>query len=213
MLEGSGSGGWLEWAAGVATVFAVVVPFFFAVYGLLAKPTDKRLTWVGLATATLVALSWLLGTEQQESVEGELETVREELALAQADPDRRTFEEAEREILVERLSELRGPSAFVLANASDPDTALYAREIVAILKEAGWEVPPSFGMIFSPVVLPGQEGVANGIVLGVSPTAPEDVGGLLLSAFQKAGADITLGPHWPGTEHPISILVGPKAGL
>ncbi len=112
--------------------------------------------------------------------------------------------------MVGALSDFVGPTAFVLANSSDLETAEYAREIVSILNDAGWEVPPSFGMMYRPVLQPGQETVPAGVILGISSDVPDTFGNSIFNAFRDGGVDVSRGPHWPGTEHPISILIGPS---
>jgi len=64
------------------------------------------------------------------------------------------------------LSDFVGLTAFVLALSSDLETIEYAREIVSILNEAGWEVPPSFGMMYRRLLQPGREAVPPGVILG-----------------------------------------------
>ncbi len=213
MVESFSSRDWLEWATAAAAALALLVPLFFTLYGLISQPRDKRLTWICFVTSCLVALAWLLDVKRDTFVKGELETVKEELATAQTVPGGREFTDVVREKLIEKLRRFADQSAFVLANASDPETTAYARQIVSVLKDAGWNVPSSFGVIFSPVILPGKAEAPRGTVLGVSPVVAGNIGNEVLAVFQEADPQFTMGPHWPGTELPFSILVGPKPSL
>ena len=66
----------------------------------------------------------------------------EKIAELEAAPAQRGFTDEARAQLVGALGDFVGPTAFVLANSSDLETTEYAREIVSILQDAGWEVPP-----------------------------------------------------------------------
>ncbi len=210
MLGGLDTPTLLLWASLFTRAVALGVPLLFALYGLLKSPRDSRLTSIGLLTAAAVGLAWFVGMQLESERNREVEDLQEEIAVATAEPERRTFSPEARQMMVERLKNMHGPSVFVLANASDEETTLYAREIVAVLKDSGWDVPASFGMIFTPVILPGQDRIPGHLILGVTSEVPDHITQGLLTAFQDAGIRITTGPHWPGTEHSISILVGPK---
>jgi hypothetical protein len=177
----------------------------------MAGTKDYRLVWAGLLTAVIVLAAGLLVYRHQEQQEREIEALRKEIEAATLETARRSITPEQRKLLVEKLREIHGPSVFVIGNAADEETAQYAREIGSVLKEAGWEVPPSFGMIFAPVILPGQNDVSKEVVLGVSREVPEHIANSFLAALQEGGIPVSMGPHWPGTEHPISILVGPRA--
>ena len=196
---------WLTKAA------AICLPLAITLYGFLKRPIDTRLIWIGFLTAVLVAAAGILIYQREEKRDREIEALKKEIEAARLTPTRRGFTPEKRELLIERLKGIHGPSVFVLANGADEETARYAREIGSILKEAGWEVPPSFGMIFAPVIFPGQDGVAEEVVLGVSPEVPHRIANAFLAALRDGGVPVSMGPHWPGTEHPISILVGPRA--
>jgi hypothetical protein len=200
----------LHWASFLTRIVALALPLLFAFYGLFKSPRDSRLTSIGLLMAAAVGLAWFVAVQLEEKKDREVEALQEEIAVATAEPERRTFSPEARQMMIERLQNVHGPSVFVLANASDEETTLYSREIVAVLKESGWDVPASFGMIFTPVILPGQDRIPSDLILGVTPEVPEHIIQTLLATFRDAGITIRLGPHWPGTEHPISILVGPK---
>jgi hypothetical protein len=189
---------------------AVLLPLAITLYGLLKRPKDNRLIWAGLVTAVIVFVAGLLFYQRQEKQDREIEALKKEIEAATLAAERRGFTPEQRELLVEKLRELHGPSVFVIANSADEETAQYAREIGSILKESGWEVPPSFGMIFAPVVLPGQVRIAEEVVLGVAPEVPDRLANAFLEALRDGGIPVSMGPHWPGTEHPISILVGPR---
>lgn len=200
----------LLWASWLTRIVALGVPLLFALYGLFKNPRDFRLTSIGLLTAAAVGLAWFVGLQLEDEKNREVEALQEEIAVATAEPERRTFSAEARQMMVERLAKIHGPSVFVLANASDEETTLYARKIVAILKDSGWDVPASFGMIFTPVILPGQDRIPSDLILGFTPEVPDHITQALLTTFRDAGVRIRMGPHWPGTEHSISILVGPK---
>jgi hypothetical protein len=210
MSGGLGTPDLLHWASLLTRVVALGVPLLFALYGLFKIPRDFRLTSIGLLTAAAVGLAWFVGVQLEAEKDREVEALQEEIAVATAEPERRSFSPEARQMMVERLRNVHGPSVFVLANASDEETTLYAREIVAVLKDSGWDVPASFGMIFTPVILPGQDRIPSDLILGVTPEVPEHITQGLLATFRDAGITIRMGPHWPGTEHSISILVGPK---
>lgn len=152
---------------------------------------------------------WFLSARDVDRLEDELQASREQIAELESAPAQRGFTAEDRAHLVDALGDFVGPTAFVLANASDVETTTYAREIVSILNDAGWEVPASFGMMYRPVLQPGQEAVPPGVILGISSEVPPPFASSIFNAFRDSGVDITRGPHWPGTEHPISILVGP----
>lgn len=187
-------------AAGVATVGVYV----------FARHDDRIVGVVALVLAASVMAVWLTAARETARVEAELRASKETIAELEAAPAQRGFTAKARAGLVQALSQFVGPTAFVLANASDLETAKYAREIVSILNDAGWEVPPSFGMMYRPVLQPGQENVPPGVVVGISDDVPDTFAASIYNAFRDAGVDVTRGPHWPGTEHPISILVGPS---
>jgi hypothetical protein len=176
------------------------------------RPKDHRLIRAGLLTAIIVLTAGVFFYKHQEKQNRKIEALRKEIEAATHETARRSITPEQRKVLVERLQEIHGPSVFVVGNAADEETAQYAREIGSVLKEAGWDVPPSFGMIFAPVIMPGQNEVAKEVILGVSPEVPEHIANAFLSALQDGGIPVSMGPHWPGTEHPISILVGPKSG-
>jgi hypothetical protein len=154
--------------------------------------------------------SWFLAARQRDQLAEELRASEARVAELEKAPPQRGFAPDARADLVEALSNFVGPTAFVLANSADAETSDYAREIGSILNDAGWEVPPSFGMMYRPVLLPGQEAVPPGLILGVSDDVADTFEMAIYNAFNEAGVDIRIGPHWPGTEHPISILVGPS---
>jgi hypothetical protein len=160
--------------------------------------------------AAAVLGSWFLSARDVSRLEDELQASQEKIAELEAAPAQRGFTAEDRAQLVAALADFVGPTAFVLANASDVETTSYAREIVSVLNDAGWEVPPSFGMMYRPVLQPGQEVVPPGVILGISSDVPSAFATSIFNAFHDSGVDITRGPHWPGTEHPISILVGPS---
>jgi hypothetical protein len=193
----------------VAALAAVILLLGLALFVFL-KHEDGRASLAAVLVSLLVVLSWALGSSRQRELAGELDGARDRIAALEDRPKEREFEPKARELMVRRLRDFVGPTAFVVANASDPETVEYARQIVAILKEAGWEVPPSFGMTYQPIVLPGHAGAMPGVVLGVSASVPGDFAAAILNVLREGGIDIVAGPHWPGTEHPISILVGPK---
>ena len=153
---------------------------------------------------------WFLGARENDRLQDELRASQEKIAELEAAPAQRGFTAEARAQLVGALADFVGPTAFVLANSSGLETTEYAREIVSILNDAGWEVPPSFGMMYRPVLQPGQEAVPPGVIFGVSSEVPDTFGNSIFNAFRDAGVDVIRGPHWPGTEHPISILVGPS---
>lgn len=177
---------------------------------VLLRHEDRAAAAAAVPLAVAVFGSWFLGTRERDRLEEELLAGQETIAELAAAPAQRGFAPGPRADLVEALSNFVGPTAFVLANSSDQETSEYAREIGSILNEAGWEVPPSFGMMYRPVLLPGQVAVPPGVVLGMSSEVADKFGMSIYKAFNEAGVDIKLGPHWPGTEHPISILVGPS---
>ena len=126
-----------------------------------------------------------------------------------AEPDGREIGPEDRKLLVGVLQSFVGRTASVVVNASDPETSAYAREIVGVLKDAGWQVPPSYGTMFTPIILPGHDSVSPGVVLGFSPEVPAGQSSEILQAFREGGVDAGIGPHFPGSDHPITILVGP----
>ena len=168
----------------------------------------------GAAAAVVVSLLglalWSTGDAGRESLETDLETARERIEVLETKPATRGFSAEVRAGMVRDLGKFVGPTAYVLSNAPDHETTEYARALASILKDAGWNVPASFGMTYAPMVLPGQDGPASGVIFGVSPEVPESFADSVFMVFHDAGVDIRRGPHWPGTEHPISILVGPK---
>lgn len=197
---------WLGW---FARLFAVIVPLLLAIYGFAKK--DNRLVTLGLLIAVIVATSWFLGARRDAERSRQVEALQNEIEATKAAPAQRGFEPEKRELIIERLRAIHGPSIFVVANGADDETGQYARDITSLFKEAGWNVPPSFGMMFAPIVLPGEALVATDVILGVTPVVPEHITQAVLEALQDGGVDVRLGPHWPGTEHPMSILVGPRA--
>ena len=153
---------------------------------------------------------WLVGSRQTDRLQEQLRESEERIGELETVPAQRGFSETVRAQLVADLSGFVGPTAFVLSNSSDLETTEYSREIVSILNDAGWEVPASFGMMYRPVLMPGEEAVPPGVVVGISSDVPDSFGNSIFNAFRDAGVDVHRGPHWPGTEHPISILVGPS---
>ena len=145
---------------------------------------------------------------RREELRGELQEAHERIAVLEATPAQRGFSDETRAAIVEGLSTFVGPTAFVLANASDLETTEYAREIASILKDAGWDVPSSFGMTYAPLMLPGYEDSPTGVIFGIASEVPDAFAASVFNVFREGGVDIVRGPHWPGTDHPISILVG-----
>ena len=190
------------------TLAAIVVIAALALYGFL-KHEDVHFLWMAGLACVLTGLSWHLASQKTLELDNELREARDEIAALEVVPETRGFTAEARAELVSELSKFVGPTAYVLSNASDAETAEYAREIAAILKEAGWNVPPSFGMSYNPVVLPGQDGLQPGLVIGTAGV-PDEFVNAVIAVFRDYGVDISRGPHWPGTEHPISILVGPR---
>lgn len=177
---------------------------------VFARHEDRAVAVAACLLAAGVLAVWFWGSRTSQRLERELEASQKRIAELEAAPAQRGFTPAARAQLVDALGGFVGPTAFVLANSSDLETAEYAREIVSILNDAGWEVPPSFGMMYRPVLQPGQEDVPPGVVVGISSEVPATFASSIFNAFRDAGVDATRGPHWPGTEHPISILVGPS---
>jgi hypothetical protein len=204
--------GGLEFLIWITKTAAVLLPLVITLYGLFKRPRDLRLVWAGLLTAVVVSLAGLLIYQRNEKQDREIAALKKEIEEANVEPARRSFTPEQRNLLIEKLREIHGPSVFVLVNSADEETARYAREIGSILKEAGWEVPASFGMIYTPVILPGQDDIVKDVVVGVSPEVPRRVANAFLTALREGGVRVSMGPHWPGTEHPISIFVGPAAG-
>ena len=193
-------------------VFALVIAGGVVVLGLyiFIRHQDGAAAGATVVLAVAVLGVWLLGARQRDRLAEELRAAEQMVAELEKPPPQRGFELGPRAELVEALSNFVGPTAFVLANSADAETSEYAREMGSILNEAGWEVPPSFGMMYRPVLLPGQEAVPPGVILGVSDEVADTFEMAIYNAFNEAGVDIRLGPHWPGTEHPISILIGPS---
>jgi hypothetical protein len=189
---------------------AVILPLVIMLYGLFKRPKDNRIVWTGLLTAVIVSAAWFLVYQRETKQEREIEALKKTIDEAKPTKALRGFTADERRALIARLRNLHGPSVFVVANTADEETIQYAREIGSILKEAGWAVPPSLGMIFAPVILPGQNAISRDVVLGVSPEVPQHIANALLESLREGGVRVSMGPHWPGTEHPISILVGPR---
>lgn len=193
--------------------FTLVLVTIGLAVGLAAWAFFRHHDVLGAVVAVAVAAAtfgvWSSGDARRKELEGEIQKMRERIAVLEAVPAKRGFSDDARAAMVDALSSFVGPTAFVLANGSDLETMEYAREIAAILKDAGWNVPPSFGMTYAPLVLPGYEGVAPGLLFGVSSEVPDRFASSVFDVFRDAGVDISPGPHWPGTEHPISILVGP----
>ncbi len=177
---------------------------------VFARHDDRSAAGASVVLAAAVLGVWLLSAGDSDRLEEELRASQEKIAELEAAPAQRGFTAAARAQLVNALGNFVGPTAFVLANSSDVETTEYAREIVSILNDAGWEVPPSFGMMYRPVLQPGQEDVPPGVILGISSEVPTPFASSIFNAFRDSGVDVTRGPHWPGTEHPISILVGPS---
>jgi len=171
------------------------------------KDLPAALVAVVIAIAALGI--WSSGDARREELRGELQEARERIAALEATPAQRGFSDETRAAIVEGLSTFVGPTAFVLANASDLETTEYAREIASILKDAGWDVPSSFGMTYAPLMLPGYEDSPTGVIFGVASEVPDAFAASVFNVFREGGVDIVRGPHWPGTDHPISILVGP----
>lgn len=191
----------------------IVVSVLMSVLGVYVY-LRHRDVFGGAAALMLAAGALLLalrGAERERALRDDLATSRQRIAELETAPAKRGFDAETRARLVRELGEFAGPSAFVLANASDLETTQYAREMANVLKEAGWRVPPSFGMSYQPVLLPGHEGVPKGVILGVSDDVPEQFATRLNQILLDNGVDVVRGPHWPGTEHPISILVGPQS--
>jgi hypothetical protein len=199
----------IQWLFGLIKAAAVLLPLLIALFGLIRR--DIRLVWIGILTAVLVSVAWFLVSQREAQRDREIEALKKEIEATKSATNPRSVTPEQRQFLIDRLREMHGPSVHVLANGTDEETAQYARQIVSILKEAGWAVPASFGIIFTPVILPGQDHVAEDVVLGVANEVPEHITQAFLSALREGGIRITMGPHWPGTEHPISILVGPQA--
>lgn len=177
---------------------------------VLVRHEDRAAAGAAVVLATVTFATSFMAARERDRLEQELFASRTTIAELEAAPAQRGFTADARSRLVEALSEFVGPTAFVLANSSDLETSEYAREIGSVLNDAGWEVPPAFGMMYRPVLQPGQENVPPGVILGVSGEVPDAFGASIFNAFRDAGVDISRGPHWPGTEHPISILVGPS---
>ncbi len=207
-MGGSEQAASLNWATQLLFALALLIPLAFALYRFAKKGKDKHAVRMSLITAALVAGVWFVVSRQEARRAVEVETVRKELEALQTAPAERSFSAEAHDTMIRRLEGVHGPSVFVLANASDAETTQFSRKIVAVFKEAGWEVPESFGMIFMPVMLPGHENLPSGIVLGASPEVPQRIVDAVYDAFKDAGIQVSMGPHWPGTEHPISILVG-----
>jgi hypothetical protein len=191
-----------------APAAAIVLLVALALY-LNAKGQGKA-ALVSFLAALLVGVAWYGSRSERTALKEQLDSARGEIASLEDTSGQRTFDPVARELMVRRLRDFVGPTAFVVTNSSDPETVEYARQIVAVLKDAGWRVPPSFGMLYQPIVLPGDESTRPGVVLGVLPDVPRDFSTSILRVFREGGIDVVEGPHWPGTEHPISILVGPK---
>ena len=193
-------------------VLTLVIAAGILLLGLyvFARHDDRIAVGASVILALAVLAVWFLSARDANRLEDELRASQEKIAELEAAPAQRGFTAEARAQLVETLGDFVGPTAFVLANASDVETTKYAREIVSILNDAGWEVPPSFGMMYRPVLQPGQEDVPTGVILGISSEVPNPFANSIFNAFRDSGVDITRGPHWPGTEHPISILVGPS---
>ncbi len=170
---------------------------------------DRPAAGVAVVIAIAAFGIWASGAARRDELLDEIQKARERIAVLEATPAQRGFSDETRAAMVEALSTFVGPTAFVLANASDLETTEYAREIASILKDAGWDVPPSFGMTYAPLVLPGYEDMPTGVIFGVSSEVPDAFAASVFNVFREGGVDITRGPHWPGTDHPISILVGP----
>lgn len=207
-MEGTEPATSLNWATQLLFALALLIPLAFALYRFVKKGKDKHAVRMGLLTAALVAGVWLVVSRQEARRAIEVETVKKELEALQTAPAERGFSTEAHDRMIQRLKGINGPSVFVLANASDAETTQFSRKLVAVFKEAGWTVPESFGMIFTPVILPGNEDIPSGIVLGASREVPQRVIDSVYETFKDAGIQIEMGPHWPGTEHPISILVG-----
>ncbi len=193
-------------------VFTLVVGAGILLLGLYVflRHEDRAGAGASVVLAAAVFGVWFLGARESDRLEDELRASQEKIAELEAAPAQRGFTAEARAQLVGALSDFVGPTAFVLANSSDLETTEYAREIVSILNDAGWEVPPSFGMMYRPVLQPGQETVPAGVILGISSDVPDTFGNSIFNAFRDGGVDVSRGPHWPGTEHPISILIGPS---
>lgn len=201
----------LAWAASLAWTAALFVPLLLALYGFAKKPRDNRLFSIGVLMTGVVAFAWFVNARQQASRDREVQDLQKEIERSQPELDQRGFDPDARTRLVEQLGKIHGPSVFVLANApDDEETSQFAREIGAVLKEAGWAVPASFSITSTPVVLPGEHTVATGVILGTTNEVPRSISEAVFTALRDSGMDVRIGPHWPGTEHPISILVGPK---
>lgn len=193
-------------------ILALVVAVGTAAIGVyvVARHEDRVVAAVTIVLAAAVMILWLVGARERDQLAEQLRIAEETIAELEAAPAQRGFTADARVRLVEALSEFVGPTAFVLANSTDLETAEYSREIVSVLNDAGWEVPPSFGMMYRPVLQPGQEAVPPGVIIGISDDVPAGFAASIFNAFRDAGVDARRGPHWPGTEHPISILVGPS---
>ncbi|GMR23985.1 MAG: hypothetical protein BMS9Abin37_2468 [Acidobacteriota bacterium] len=177
---------------------------------VFARHDDRIAVGASVVLAAAVLSVWFLSARDRDRLEEELRASQEKITELEAAPAQRGFTAEARALLVDALGDFVGPTAFVLANSSDVETTKYAREIVSVLNDAGWEVPPSFGMMYRPVLQPGQEVVPPGVILGISSEVPDPFANSIFNAFRDAGVDVTRGPHWPGTERPISILVGPS---
>ena len=193
-------------------VYALVVVAGVFLLGLyvFVRHHDRAAAGASVVLAAAVFAVWFLGAQESDRLEEELRAGQEKIAELEAAPAQRGFTSVARAQLVEALGNFVGPTAFVLANSSDLETTEYAREIVSILNDAGWEVPPSFGMMYRHVLQPGQANVPAGVILGISSEVPNTFANSIFNAFRDSGVEVTRGPHWPGTEHPISILVGPS---
>ena len=208
-MEGAEPATSLNWVTQLLFALALLIPLVFALYRFAKKGKDKHAARMSLLTAALVGGVWLIVAHQEAKRAVEVETVKKELEALQAVPAERSFSTEAHDTMIQRLKAINGPSVFVLANASDAETTQFARKLVAVFKEAGWTVPESFGMIFTPVMLPGREEIPSGIVLGATREVPQRILDSVYEAFKESGIKVSIGPHWPGTEHPISILVGP----
>ena len=193
----------------VFTLGVVATILLFGLY-VFFRHQDRAAAGASVVLAAAVFGVWFLGARENDRLQDELRASQEKIAELEAAPAQRGFTAEARAQLVGALADFVGPTAFVLANSSGLETTEYAREIVSILNDAGWEVPPSFGMMYRPVLQPGQEAVPPGVIFGVSSEVPDTFGNSIFNAFRDAGVDVIRGPHWPGTEHPISILVGPS---
>lgn len=96
-----------------------------------------------------------LDNNQQEKLEGDLETEKRKVAALEEQQGPRRLTRAQVDYLVEILSPHAGSTVAIMNFHNDVESTNYANQFIALFEKAGWEVERSMPILGSIAMFPG----------------------------------------------------------